>query len=111
MNPVEIYIGALPSETQNVLTVLRSELKKCAPEAVDAMSYGVPALKMKNIIIIYAAFKNHIGIYPTPPVIEELKDELTDYKTTKGAIQFPLDKPLPYPLITKIMKVCIEKYG
>lgn len=110
MNLIDTYISTFPQETQKVLNELRVQLKSCAPDAQEVMSYGVPALKGKKVIIVYAAFNNHIGLYPTPPVIEKFQDKLKEHKTSKGAIQFPLSKPLPYPIIKEIMKECVERY-
>jgi len=105
---VDEYIAKYPKETQDRLNQIRNLGKKLEPDAKDAFSYGVPALKVDDkVFIIYAAFKNHIGVYPTPIIIESFKKELKDYETSKGAIKFPLSESLPLPLIEKIIKACL----
>jgi uncharacterized protein YdhG (YjbR/CyaY superfamily) len=105
---VDEYIRRFPKDVQDRLSEIRILGKKLEPDAKDAFSYGVPALKVDNkTFLIYAAFKNHIGIYPTPMIIESFRKELKDYETSKGAIKFPLSEPLPLPLIEKIIKACL----
>jgi len=100
----EEYFKKFPHSTQEKLRELKEIIQTSLPSATEGFSYGVPAfLELKKPIIIYAAFKNHLGIYPTPPVIKHFKKELVGYKTSEGTIQFPLDKPLPKDLIKKII--------
>ena len=88
------YIAGFPKETQKRLEEVRATIKKAAPAAEETISYGIPAFKLHNLYLIYfAGFKNHIGVYPTPVNNEIFKKELSGYKTGKGSVQFPLDKP------------------
>lgn len=107
---VDDYIAKYPKDARDRLNQIRNVAKKLEPDAKDAFSYGVPALKVDNkTFFIYAAFKNHIGIYPTPIIIESFKKELKDYETSKGAVKFPLSEPLPLPLIERIIKACLSE--
>ena len=101
---IDEYIATCPKEIQKKLQELRKTIKAAAPEAQEKISYQMPAFDLKGNLVWFAAFKNHIGFYPTPSGIEPFKDELSIYQSTKGAIQFPIDKPLPLELISKIVK-------
>ena len=107
---IDEYIINFPPDVQEILKTLRSLIKELAPDAVEKMSYQMPtfALNGKNLVH-FAAFKNHIGLYPTPSGITAFKDELSEYKSAKGSVQFPLNKPMPYDLISKIVKFRIEE--
>lgn len=109
--PVDIdgYIAAFPVNIQSILNELRMTIKKAAPDAVEKISYSMPAFTQKGILVYFAAYSKHIGFYPTSSVVEAFKNELSDYKHSKGTIQFPLDKPLPKTLITKIVKFRVEE--
>lgn len=101
---VSAYIATFPKETAAKLTALRALVQKSAPKAEEKIAYGMPAYKLAGRPLVYfAAFKKHIGFFPTPSAVEYFKKELVGYKTSKGTIQFPLDKPLPLPLIKKIV--------
>jgi uncharacterized protein YdhG (YjbR/CyaY superfamily) len=102
---VDDYILGFPTDVQEALQIIRQLVKKEVPDATEAMIYGVPGFKYneKNLIA-YAAFKKHIGIYPEPITIEHYKKELQRFKTSKGAIRFPLDEALPITLIQRIIK-------
>jgi uncharacterized protein YdhG (YjbR/CyaY superfamily) len=100
----EMYFAAFPSETQLLLEELRATIKKTAPEAEEIISYGMPAFKLnKRILVYFAGYKNHIGFYPGATGIEAFKNEISAYKWAKGTVQFPLDRPLPLELITKMI--------
>lgn len=107
---VDQYIKQFPKDVQVILEGLRSKIKQLAPEAVEVISYGMPTFKLngKNLVH-FAAYKNHIGFYPTPSPIEAFQKELSGYKTSKGAIQFPIDKPLPMDLIERLVKNRVEQ--
>lgn len=107
---IDAYIAAFPDAVQKKLTKIRATIKKAAPKAEEKISYGMPtfALNGKNLIH-FAAFKNHIGLYPTPNGIEAFKKELSAYKGAKGSVQFPLDEPIPYDLISRIVKFRVQK--
>lgn len=99
------YIALFPKDIQTLLKQMRATIKEAAPEAEEAIKYQLPTFILKGINLVhFAAFKNHIGFYPVPTGIEKFKKELAVYKTSKGAVQFPLDKPLPLALIRKIVK-------
>lgn len=101
---IDEYIAAFPETTQKLLAQLRATIKKVAPQAEEVISYGMPAFTLNGILVYFAAYANHIGFYPTPRGISAFKNELSVYKSAKGSVQFPLDKPLPLGLITKIVK-------
>ena len=100
----EEYAKKFPLSTREKLKELKGIIRFSLPNATEGFSYGVPAfIELKKTIIMYGAFKNHLGIYPTPSVIKYFEKELKGYNTSEGAIQFPLDKPLPKTLIKKII--------
>ena len=101
---VDEYFSTFPKNVKNILTQLRKTIKQATPEAEELISYNMPAFKLNGILVYYAAYREHIGFYPTSSGIEAFKNELTGYKWAKGSIQFPLDKPLPTELITEIVK-------
>lgn len=92
-----------------MLESIRITIRKAAPDATEAISYAIPTFKLNGNLVHFAAFKNHIGFYPTPTGIEEFEKELSVYKQGKGSVQFPIDKPLPLDLISKIVKYRIRK--
>lgn len=101
---IDDYISKCPLSVQEKLHTLRKVIKESAPDAMEKISYQMPTFAQHGNLVHFAAFKNHIGFYPTSSGITSFLHELSDYKTSKGAIQFPLDKPLPYELITRIVK-------
>ena len=96
------YISAAPKEAQKKLREMRACVKKAAPGAVEALKWGMPSYSYKRILVNFAAFKHHIGFYPTPSAVKAFEKELKKFYTAKGSIQFPLAKPLPLNLIRKI---------
>lgn len=107
MNPkittIDEYIDGFPDSTQKILQEVRSTIAKVAPDAVEVMSYGIPTFDMKKKHLIhFAGYEHHIGFYPGSEAIEVFQDDLKNYKTSKGTIQFPIDKPMPVELIKKI---------
>jgi uncharacterized protein YdhG (YjbR/CyaY superfamily) len=100
---IDQYIAAFPEETQELLEQLRTTIKKAAPEAEEIISYGMPAFRFHRILVYFAVHKNHIGFYPGASGIEVFKKEISLYKWAKGSVQFPLDKSLPFELITNIV--------
>jgi uncharacterized protein YdhG (YjbR/CyaY superfamily) len=101
---VDEYVSTFPASTQTILKTIRKTVKEAAPGAEELISYNMPAYKMNGILVYYAAYKNHIGFYPTSLGIKAFQKELSDYLWAKGSVQFPIDKPLPLPLISKIVK-------
>ena len=100
---VDEYISAFPADVQAKLKSLRRAIRKAAPQAEEGISYQMPAFKLNGNLVYFAAYKNHIGFYPTSSGIEAFKKELSPYKWSKGAIQFPLDKPVPFDLVERIV--------
>lgn len=104
------YISLFPEATREKLLQMRSIILKAAPEAEERISYGMPAFNLYNSYLVYfGGFKNHIGMYPAPIVVQDFKKDLDNYKTGKGSVQFPLNEPLPAPLITKIINFQIKQ--
>ena len=102
---IDGYIAGFPNNIQKVLQQVRTAIKKAAPGAEETISYAIPAFTYKGRILVYfAGFKNHISLYPAPRGNEAFKKDLSFYKGGKGTVQFPLDKPIPLSLITKIVK-------
>lgn len=101
---VEAYHAVWPQNIQALLQQLRNTIRDAAPEAEECISYNMPAYKFHGPLAYYAAYKNHIGFYPIPSAIEAFQKELSRYKCSKGAVQFPLDEPLPLDLVTKMVK-------
>lgn len=106
---VSAYIKSFPKETQVLLLQMQSIIQKSAPKAEEIISYAMPAYKLHGTLVFFAGYKNHIGFYPSGSGIVEFQDKLSDYKFSKGAIQFPLDKPLPAKLITDIVKFRVKE--
>ncbi|MGE5626619.1 MAG: iron chaperone [Solirubrobacterales bacterium] len=107
---IDKYIAQFPKEIQEILETVRMEIKQAAPGAVEKISYRMPAFVLNGKILVYfAAFKNHIGFYPTASGIESFKDQFSKYKWSKGAVQFPIKEPLPYELIRQIVKFRAEE--
>jgi uncharacterized protein YdhG (YjbR/CyaY superfamily) len=96
------YIHAAPKEARKKLREMRACIRKSAPEAKESLKWGMPAFSYRRILVTFAAFKHHIGFYPTPSAVRAFAKELSKFATATGSIQFPLDKPLPLPLIRKI---------
>jgi uncharacterized protein YdhG (YjbR/CyaY superfamily) len=103
-NSIDEYIATFPADIQKILQEIRTVIKAAAPEAEEKISYQMPTFFMNGNLVHFAAFKNHIGFYPTPSGTEAFQKELSIYKGAKGSVQFPLDKPMPLKLITRIVK-------
>jgi uncharacterized protein YdhG (YjbR/CyaY superfamily) len=101
---IDEYVAHFPKATRDFLEELRRVIRESAPEAEETISYGMPAFTHNGILVYFAAWKNHIGFYPTALRIEAFEKELSPYKYSKGAIQFPLDEPIPFDLVKKIVK-------
>lgn len=96
------YIAAAPKEAREKLREMHACIREAAPGATESLKWGMPAFSYRRILVTFAAFKHHIGFYPTPSAVKAFEKELSRFKTAKGSIQFPLEKPLPLPLIRKI---------
>lgn len=106
---VDEYLSALPQPARDAAASLRQAIRQAAPQAEEAISYNIPAFRWNGILVWYAAFKNHIGLYPKASAIAAFKSELSPYKTSKGAIQFPLGQPIPISLVKKIVKFRVKE--
>ncbi|UAY55224.1 iron chaperone [Arachidicoccus terrestris] len=107
---VDAYIASFPPDIQMLLDDVRSTVKKAAPGITEGISYGIAAYHYKGKPVLYfGGFKKHIGLYATPEAQQEFKEELSDYKQGKGSVKFPFGKPLPLPLITRIVKFKMQQ--
>ena len=106
---VDGYIKTFPKDVQSILQRMRRTISEAAPEAVEAISYQIPTFKLNGNLVWFAAFKKHIGFYPTMSGIEAFKKELSPYKRAKGSVQFPLDKPIPYDLVKRIVMFRVKE--
>ncbi len=106
---IDDYIATFPEDVQKVLKQIRATIQKAAPEAEEAISYQMPTFKLNGNLVHFAAWKNHIGFYPTPSGTKEFQKEIAKYVFAKGSIQFPLNEPMPLPLITKIVKFRVKE--
>ena len=106
---IDAYIAGFPPDVQEILQKIRLTIKEAAPEATEKISYQIPTFYLKGNLVHFAAFKNHIGFFPTSSGVEKFKDELSVYELSKGTIRFPLGKPIPYNIITKITKFRVEE--
>ncbi|MZP44642.1 hypothetical protein GTO89_16605 [Heliobacterium gestii] len=101
---IDEYISQFPSEVQDTLNRFREVIQEAAPEAEEKISYQMPTFYLNGNLVHFAAHKQHIGFYPAPSGIEAFQEELSEYKSAKGSVQFPFDKPVPYELIRAIVK-------
>ena len=100
-NPIDEYIARFPTDVQKPLNQVRKTVRTNAPDAVETIRYGIPTLQLGGNLVHFAAFKSHIGFYPTPSAIVKFEAELRDYESAKGSIKFPLDRPMPLDLIDR----------
>ena len=101
---IDEYISQFPEDVQRILVKIRAVIRESAPEAVERISYHMPGFYLNGSLVWFGVHRHHIGFYPTGSGIEAFKEELSAYKWSKGAVQFPLDQPMPYELIRKIVK-------
>ena len=106
---IDEYIADFPPDVQKILQKVRMTIRRAAPDADETISYKMPTFKLNGNLAYFAGFKNHIGFYPIPKGIEKFKKELSAYKQGKGSVQFPLDQPIPYDLISRIVKFRVEE--
>ena len=99
---IDEYIKTFPEDVQSILEKMRQTIRKAAPEAEEAISYQIPTFKLNGNLVHFAAFKDHVSFFPTGKGVAAFKKELSSYKGSKGTVQFPLDKPIPYDLVRKI---------
>jgi uncharacterized protein YdhG (YjbR/CyaY superfamily) len=109
---IDDYIQPFPDSVRRVLEQIRQTIKKAAPEAVEAISYGMPTFKLNGRNLVhFAAWERHIGFYPMPSGMKSFDEELSPYARGKGSVQFPLDKPMPLSLVTRIVKFRVAENG
>ena len=106
---IDEYIAGFPNNVQEILEKIRMTIRTAAPDAEERISYQIPTFTLKGNLVHFAAFKNHIGFYPTSSGIEKFKNELSGYEGAKGTVRFPLDKPIPFDLIGKIVKFRVKE--
>lgn len=106
---IDEYISVFPKNVRNILEDIRKTIKQAAPKAEETINYGIPTFTLKGNLVHFAAFKNHIGFYPAPSAIIAFKKDLSIYKGAKGSVQFPIDKPMPLKLISKIVKYRVKE--
>lgn len=106
---IDDYIAGCAPDVQPILEKIRAIVRQAAPDAEEAISYQMPTFRLNGNLVHFAAFKHHIGFYPTPSGTEKFQKEIAAYKAAKGSIQFPLDQPIPYDLITKIVKFRVKE--
>jgi uncharacterized protein YdhG (YjbR/CyaY superfamily) len=106
---IDEYIAGFPKDVQEILQQIRMTIRQAAPDAEETIKYQMPTFTLKGNLVHFAAFKKHIGFYPAPRGIEELKEEIAPYEGAKSSLRFPLDEPIPFGLIRKIVKLRAEK--
>lgn len=106
---IDEYIAGFPTDVQQILKKIRMTVRKAAPDAEEAIKYQMPTFTLKGNLVHFAAFKEHIGFYPTPSGTESFKHELSAYKGGKGSVRFPLDEPIPFDLISRIVKFRVKQ--
>lgn len=106
---VDEFIAGFPMEVQQILEKLRDTIQKTAPEAQETINYGIPTFTLEGNLVHFAAYKGHIGFYPGPSALQAFKEELAGYKGAKGSVQFPLNKPLPWETIVKMVQFRVEE--
>ena len=106
---IDEFIAGYPVPVQELMQKLRQVIRAAAPEARETINYGIPTFTLEGNLVHFAAARNHIGFYPAPSGIEKFKDELSGYELSKGTVKFPLDKPLPYDLITRIVAFRVQE--
>jgi uncharacterized protein YdhG (YjbR/CyaY superfamily) len=106
---IDEYIQAFPPEIQSILQKIRSTIRKAAPEAEEIISYMMPAFRQNGILVYFAAFKKHIGLYPPVSGDAAIEKAIAPYAGPKGNLQFPLDRPIPYDLIGRIVKLRLKQ--
>jgi len=106
---IDEYIASFPDDVRKILEKIRMTIRKAAPAAKEKISYQIPTFTLQGNLIHFAAFKNHIGFYPTPTGIQKFKSELSAYEGAKGSVRFPLDEPIPFGLIGRIVKFRVKE--
>lgn len=108
---IDQYIATYPTEVQALLTTMRETIQAAAPSATEKISYGMPTFYLNGNLVHFAAYKHHIGFYPAPSGLKAFESEINQYKNSKGAVQFPIDKPLPLDLVDGIVRYRVGEQG
>jgi uncharacterized protein YdhG (YjbR/CyaY superfamily) len=106
---IDQYIATFPSDVQVLLEKVRATIHAAAPDAAETIKYQIPTFTLNGNLVHFAGYKNHIGFYPEASGVEKFKNELSAYKWAKGSVQFPLDKPIPYELISEIVAFRVKE--
>ncbi len=106
---ISAYISGFPKDVQLKLQQVYDTIRKAAPKATEKISYAIPTFYLEGNLVHFAAYKNHIGFYPGPSGLKAFQQEIVDYKHSKGAVQFPIGKPMPLRLIAKIVKLRVQE--
>jgi uncharacterized protein YdhG (YjbR/CyaY superfamily) len=106
---IDEYIASFPPDVQEKLQGIRAVIRRAAPDAEEAIRYGIPTFRLNGNLVHFAAFRNHISFFPTSSGVEAFRKELSSYSLSKGTIQFPLDKPVPYDLVERIVRFRVEE--
>lgn len=106
---IDEYISTFPEEVQEELEKIRQTIRKAAPEVKEVISYQMPTFRQNGILVHFAAFTNHISFFPTPSAIVEFEEQLRLFQTSKGTVKFPNDQPIPYDLVTEIVKFRVQE--
>ena len=106
---IDEYIGTFPKEIRSKLESIRKAVKEEAPDAKEVISYGMPAFKLNRVLVYFAAQQKHIGFYPTASGISAFEEELSQFKHSKGAVQFPIDEPVPLELVRKVVRFRVKE--
>ena len=106
---IDEYIAGFPREVQEILEKIRTTIREAAPDAEEAIKYQIPTFTLQGDLVHFAAFQKHIGFYPTPTGIDKFKNELSVYEGAKGSVRFPLDKPIPFALISEIVQFRVKE--
>ncbi len=106
---IDEYIASFPTDVQHTLRALRTAIKEAAPDAEETISYGMPAFRLNGVLVYFAAHKHHIGFYPTSSGIRAFKDKLSMYRQSKGAVQFPIDGPIPLDTVQEVVRFRVKE--
>jgi len=106
---IDEYIAGFPLEVQEILEKVRATIRRAAPDAEEAVKYGIPTFTLQGNLVHFGAYQKHIGFYPTPTGLEEFKEKLSAYEGSKGTVRFPLDQPIPFDLITRIVEFRVKE--
>ena len=109
LQTIDEYIGTFPEGIQEILEEVRRLIRETAPDAEETINYKIPTFKLNGNLVHFAAYKTHIGFYPTPSGIEDFKEELSQYKPAKGSVKFPLNKSIPYKLIRRFVEFRVKE--